>query len=105
MDITKAILRLKRQENAGIGRIFRVLRKIPRLEIIGDIVLYKSIIGTLSQNGYYVSFRSITRHFRNIDPNDYNPKERAEIIKDLKKVAYREDMDGLFYDEERSLLN
>ncbi len=84
MDIEHTTLRLRSEENAGLGRIFRELRKIQRLEVLGDIILYKTIINTLSLNGYEVSERSITRHFVNIDLDDYNPEDRREIIKDLK---------------------
>jgi hypothetical protein len=87
MDITNMILRLKREDNAGLGRIFRVLRKTARLETVGDIILYKMIINTLSLNGYQMTDRSITRHFSNINPGDYNQVDKREIIQDLKNGA------------------
>lgn len=89
MDIANIILRYKREENAGLGRIFRLLRRIPRLETMGDIVLYKTIINTLSLNGYLIEDRSITRHFREINKDDYLQDEKREIIKDIKEGACR----------------
>lgn len=87
MDIANIILRYKREENAGLGRIFRLLRRIPRLETMGDIVLYKTIINTLSLNGYLIEDRSITRHFKDMNTDDYLQEERRDIIKDLKEGA------------------
>lgn len=89
MDTTQIILRLKREENAGLGRIFRQLRKMPRLEIVGDIILYKSIINTLSLNGFHVEDRSIVRHFEEMNPDDYSQSEKHQIIKDLKDGAFQ----------------
>ena len=89
MDITQFILRLRREESAGLGRIFRELRKTPRLEMLGDIVLYKSIINTLSLNGFHIEDRSIVRHFKEMNIDDYDPSEKQQIIKDLKEGAFQ----------------
>lgn len=89
MDTTQIILRLKREENAGLGRIFRELRKIPKLEMVGDIILYKTIINTLSLNGYLIEDRSVVRHFKEVNTYDYDQSEKREIIKDLKDGAFQ----------------
>lgn len=62
--------------------------------MVGDIILYKTIINTLSLNGYLIEDRSIVRHFKEIDIDDYESSEKREIIQDLK--------DGAFQNREKS---
>ena len=78
------ILALKGRGNAGLGRIFRRLRKGRDLAGMGDFIIYKRIIITLRRAGCVVANRSIVRHFENISKDDYLQSEKHELLADLK---------------------
>lgn len=84
------ILALKERDNAGLGRIFRVLRKRKDLESLGDFVIYKRIILSLRGAGHVVLDRSIVRHFSNISKDDYLLSEKQGLLKDLRGAGKRQ---------------
>ncbi len=84
------ILALKEKENAGLGRIFRELRKRKDLDALGDFVIYKRIILCLRGAGQDVTDRSITLHFSNISKEDYLLSEKHELLKDLRAAGKRQ---------------
>lgn len=84
MNEKEIILHIYNKYNAGLGKLFRILRKLPRLKNYGDIIIYKHLINTLAQAGIEISERSITRHFENVSKEDYSPEDKREIIKDIK---------------------
>ncbi len=78
---------MKKDSNAGLGRIFRSLRRVKSLENVSDYILYKRIIITLSEAGYDLSNQSIVRHFSNVSTEEYSLAEKGLILKDLRKTV------------------
>ena len=99
------ILKLRKDSNAGLGRIFRMLRERKDLETLGDFVIYKRIILTLRIAGYEVLDRSIVRHFQNLLKDDYLLSEKYELLKDLRGAGkgQREVKRCLEFVQERSV--
>ena len=84
-------LRMKKKENAGLGRIFRELRGLKILEDCGDYIIFKRILITLKDAGYFVSNKSIVRHFSScVSPEDYAQDEKEFLLKDLRRVMFSE---------------
>jgi hypothetical protein len=80
------IIRLREKENAGLGRIFKELRKKTYLSTKADFPIFKGIIVTLSKNGHKIPDYQIRRHFNNINTEDYDSSEKLELLKDIKET-------------------
>ncbi|KKU79888.1 MAG: hypothetical protein UY04_C0001G0038 [Parcubacteria group bacterium GW2011_GWA2_47_7] len=99
------ILALKERDNAGLGRIFRILRKRKDLAALGDFIIYKRIILTLRGAGHEVSDRSVVRHFENVSKDDYLLPEKQQLLKDLRGAGkvQREVKKSLEFVQKRSV--
>jgi len=87
MTDKELIIKMHTKENAGIGRIFRTLRKRSGLNTTGDFPLFKRIILTLKKEGFSIPCHQIKGHFKNIGLDDYAQSEKRELLKDLKRVS------------------
>lgn len=85
-NIEEIIISMKVKENAGIGRIFRTIRKLKDEENTGDYCLYSRVIITLSKNGFLIPHHQIIRHFRVINNEDYLEEEKRQLLNSLKEI-------------------
>lgn len=90
MEQKQLILNMKIKENAGIGRIFRHLRKLKSLTYYSDFILFKRIILRLRESGFEISDRSIVGHFRNVSSYEYAQCDKHALLSDLKSTSLLE---------------
>ena len=83
MDDQTLIVKMKTESNAGLGRIYRTLRKMRSREPIGDYILFKRVIRILSRSGFEIPHTSIVRHFKNISTSEYETTEKHQLLEDL----------------------
>lgn len=87
-SVESIVLKMKEEQNAGLGRIFRYLRGLAILDAYGDFVIYKMIIRVLRCAGHEISDRSIVGHASNLDfynDCDFSKSEKLEYLDDLQK--------------------
>lgn len=82
----KIIVEMRTNKNAGLGRIFRTLRRKSYLETTGDVPLYARIIQISEKEGLGFTDEQIVKHFKNISKEEYLESEKREILKDLKRT-------------------
>ena len=79
------ILNLARKRH-GLGRMWRYIRAMKQYQDQSDLGIFRLIIHTLKKNGYKVTNKSISYHFKNnVDPEDYENDRKVEkgVMKDL----------------------
>lgn len=70
----------------GLGRMWRYIRAMKQYQDQSDLGIFRLAVWTLKRNGYGVSNKSISYHFKaNVDPEDYGSSRvvQLEALRDL----------------------
>lgn len=71
----------------GFGRLFNHIRKMKEFVLWSDLIIFRLILVELRKIGKELTKKQLLHHFRTkVSKNDYDKKDKSEIIADLTKL-------------------